>query len=125
MTGHAIVAFVPARDPDRALAFYTGVLGLRFVRDDGFALVCESGGTMVRIVTPADFVPQPFTLLGWEVADLDAEIARLIAAGVTFEDFGLTEDGIAWTAPNGDRVAWFRDTEGNLVSLSAHAEPLG
>lgn len=124
MTGWPVVAFVPAEDQRRALAFYTEVLGVRFVRDDGFALVCETGGTMLRIVEPRDFAPQPFTVLGWEVADLDAEIARLRAAGVRFEHFGLAEEGEAWTAPNGDRVAWFHDTEGNLLSLSRHAEPV-
>ncbi|WP_062528964.1 VOC family protein [Demequina rhizosphaerae] len=124
MTGPAVIAFVPAADPQRALGFYTDVLGARFLRDDGFALVCESGGTMLRIVAPTGFSPQPFTVLGWEVEDLDAEVARLALAGVRFESFGLAEEGAAWTAPNGDRVAWFHDTEGNLLSLSAHVEPV-
>ncbi|WP_062377413.1 VOC family protein [Demequina pelophila] len=124
MTGWPVIAFVPAEDQQRALAFYTEVLGARFLRDDGFALVCEAGGTMLRIVEPREFSPQPFTVLGFEVEDVDAEVARLAAAGVRFEHFGLAEDGAAWEAPNGDRVAWFHDTEGNLLSLSAHVEPV-
>ena len=124
MTGSPIVAFVPAHDPDRAAEFYTEVVGARLVRDDGFAIVCESGGTMLRIVAASDFTPQPFTILGWEVADLEAEVERLRGAGVEFEEFALADESGIWNAPGGDRVAWFRDTEGNLLSLSKHARPV-
>ncbi|WP_084104218.1 VOC family protein [Demequina sp. NBRC 110056] len=124
MTGAPVIAFVPAHDSERARDFYVDVIGLRFVRDDGFAMVCESGGTMVRIVDAADFTPQPFTVLGWEVADIHAEVARLTGAGVTFEDFALAEDGVVWNAPGGDAIAWFRDSEGNLLSISQHAFPV-
>lgn len=116
-----IVAFVPTTDAGRACAFYEGVLGLRFVKDDGFALVLDANGIMVR-VAKAQFTPAPFTILGWQVPDIEKIAAALQAKGVQFERFGFFEQdalGI-WTAPTGDKVAWFKDPDGNLLSVSQH-----
>lgn len=119
-----IVAFVPTKDREKARAFYEGVLGLRFVKDDGFATVMDANGIMVRVGTvPTDFKPAPFTILGWQVADIEKMAAALQSKGVQFERFGFfkqDELGI-WTAPNGDRVAWFKDPDGNVLSVSQHA----
>jgi catechol 2,3-dioxygenase-like lactoylglutathione lyase family enzyme len=90
------------------------------VSDDGFELALEAAGTMVRIQKVDAFTPHPFTALGWEVPDIDRSVQELAAAGVAFERFpGLTQDdrGI-WPAPGGARVAWFKDPDGNLLSLS-------
>ena len=116
-----IIAFVPTKDPVKARAFYEGVLGLRFVKDDGFALVMSANGIMVR-VSKAEFTPAQFTILGWQVTDIEKIAAELQAKGVTFERFGFFEQdqlGI-WTAPTGDKVAWFKDPDGNLLSISQH-----
>jgi catechol 2,3-dioxygenase-like lactoylglutathione lyase family enzyme len=116
-----IVAFVPTKDPVKARAFYEGVLGLRFVKDDGFALVMDANGTMVRI-SKAEFSPAQFTILGWQVTDIGKTAANLQAKGVKFERFGFFEQdqlGI-WTAPTGDKVAWFKDPDGNILSVSQH-----
>lgn len=117
-----IVAFVPTKDAEKARAFYEGVLGLRFVKDDGFALVLDANGIMVR-VAKAQFTPAPFTILGWQVADIESMVKGLQEKGVKFERFGFFEQdelGI-WTAPTGDKVAWFKDPDGNVLSLSQHA----
>jgi catechol 2,3-dioxygenase-like lactoylglutathione lyase family enzyme len=117
-----IVAFVPTKDAEKARAFYEGVLGLRFVKDDGFALVLDANGIMVRIAR-AQFTPAPFTILGWQVPDIGEVAAGLQAKGVQFERFGFFEQdalGI-WTAPGGDKVAWFKDPDGNVLSVSQHA----
>jgi catechol 2,3-dioxygenase-like lactoylglutathione lyase family enzyme len=118
-----IVAFVPTRDAEKARAFYEGVLGLRFVKDDGFALVLDANGIMVRVakVQPA-FTPAQFTILGWQVPDIEKVAAALQMKGVQFERFGFFEQdklGI-WTAPSGDKVAWFKDPDGNILSVSQH-----
>jgi catechol 2,3-dioxygenase-like lactoylglutathione lyase family enzyme len=116
-----IVAFVPTKDPAKARAFYEGVLGLRFVKDDGFALVMSANGIMVR-VSKAEFTPAQFTILGWQVTEIEKMAAELHAKGVQFERFGFFEQdqlGI-WTAPTGDKVAWFKDPDGNLLSISQH-----
>jgi catechol 2,3-dioxygenase-like lactoylglutathione lyase family enzyme len=116
-----IVAFVPTKDTEKARAFYEGVLGLRFVKDDGFAMVLDANGIMVR-VAKAQFTPAPFTILGWQVTDINKIVTGLQAKGVRFERFGFFEQdelGI-WTAPTGDKVAWFKDPDGNVLSISQH-----
>jgi catechol 2,3-dioxygenase-like lactoylglutathione lyase family enzyme len=117
-----IVAFVPTKDFEKARAFYEGVLGLRFVKNDGFAMVLDANGIKVR-VAKAQFTPAPFTILGWQVPDIEKMVAELQAKGVQFERFGFFEQdalGI-WTAPIGDKVACFKDPDGNVLSVSQHA----
>jgi catechol 2,3-dioxygenase-like lactoylglutathione lyase family enzyme len=117
-----IVAFVPTKDTEKARAFYEGVLGLRFLKDDGFALVLDANGIMVRVAKAPQFMPAPFTILGWQVTDIEKIVAALQAKGVQFERFGFFEQdalGI-WTAPTGDKVAWFKDPDGNILSVSQH-----
>jgi len=116
-----VVAFVPTKDAEKARAFYEGVLGLRFVKDDGFALVLDANGVMVRVAR-AQFTPAPFTILGWQVTEIEKVVAGLQEKGVHFERFGFFEQdelGI-WTAPTGDKVAWFKDPDGNVLSVSQH-----
>jgi catechol 2,3-dioxygenase-like lactoylglutathione lyase family enzyme len=117
-----IVAFVPIRDSEKARAFYEGVLGLRFRKDDGFALVFEANGTMLRAAKMKDFTPAQFTVLGWQVTGIEKVVRALQNKGVHFETFGFfkqDELGI-WTAPTGDKVAWFKDPNGNILSVSQH-----
>jgi catechol 2,3-dioxygenase-like lactoylglutathione lyase family enzyme len=118
-----VVAFVPTRDPARARAFYQGVLGLRLVSEDAFALVFDAGGTMLRVVDVSrveGFAPAPFTILGWDVPDAEAAADALRAQGVAFERYPWMEqdDRGIWTSPAGGRIAWFRDPEGNLLSIT-------
>jgi len=117
-----IVAFVPIRDAGKARAFYEGVLGLRFVEDDGFALVLEANGIMIRAAKMKEFTPAQFTVLGWQVSDIENIVRALGKQGVHFEIFGFfkqDELGI-WTAPTGAKVAWFKDPDGNILSVSQH-----
>jgi catechol 2,3-dioxygenase-like lactoylglutathione lyase family enzyme len=116
-----IVAFVPTKDPEKARAFYVDVLGLRFIKDDGFAMVLDANGIMVRVAR-AQFTPAQFTILGWQVKNIEKTVAGLQEKGVHFERFGFFEQdalGI-WTAPTGDKVAWFKDPDGNVLSVSQH-----
>jgi len=97
-------------------------VGLRFQKDDGFALVFDANGTMVRIATVPEFTPLQFTILGWQVTNIEKMAADLQKKGVRFEIFGFfkqDELGI-WTAPTGDKVAWFKDPDGNILSISQH-----
>ena len=119
-----LVAFVSTTDADRARAFYGTVLGLRLESDDGFALLFDANGTPLRI-TKVDFLaPAPFTVMGWEVANIAKTAARLRERGVAFERYpGMAQDehGI-WLAPGGARVAWFKDPDGNLLSITEQSE---
>lgn len=117
-----IVAFVPITDSDKARAFYEGVLGLGFVKDDGFALVLEANGIMIRAAKMKEVKPAQFTILGWQVSEIENVVRALGKKGVHFEVFGFCKQdelGI-WTAPTGDKVAWFKDPDGNLLSVSEH-----
>ncbi|MGH9495439.1 MAG: VOC family protein [Candidatus Sulfotelmatobacter sp.] len=117
-----IVAFVSVSDADKARAFYEGLLGLKFVKDDGFALVFDANGIMVRAAKMKEVTPQHFTVLGWQVNEIENVVGALTAKGVKFEVFGFfkqDELGI-WIAPTGDKVAWFKDPDGNILSVSQH-----
>jgi len=117
-----IVAFVPTRDFEKARSFYEGLLGLRFVKNDGFAMVLDANGIMVRVSKVPEFKPAQFTILGWQVFGIEKVVTALQERGVHFERFGFFEQdklGI-WTAPSGDKVAWFKDPDGNILSVSQH-----
>ncbi len=115
-----LIAFIPARNLAYARRFYEDVLGLHFVSDDGFALVMSANGTMVRIVHVGEFTPALFTILGWQVADIHHEIAALNSKGLSFVRYPNMKqsDDCVWTAPGGAQVAWFRDPDGNVLSIT-------
>ena len=120
MRGAELVAFVPTADLERSHAFYGGVLGLARVDASPFANGYDAGGTQLR-VTRVDAPPAAaFTVLGWSVPDIAAAIAALAARGVAFERYdGMGQDAAGvWTSPSGTRVAWFKDPDGNTLSLS-------
>lgn len=125
MLGSAkIVAFVPVTNVTNARAFYEGVLGLGFVSEDKFALVLDANGVMVRVTpVPAPFRPQPFTVLGWQVANIEEAVSTLAQKGVKFEVYGFPGQDVRgiWSAPGGTKVAWFKDPEGNLLGVSQHS----
>jgi catechol 2,3-dioxygenase-like lactoylglutathione lyase family enzyme len=117
-----LIAFIPTKDATRARSFYEGVIGLHFVSDDSFAIVMDANGVMVRIVRVDDFTPFPFTLLGWQVKDIHKTVAGMTGKGVKFiryPYFKQSDDGV-WTAPEGAKVAWFADPDGNTLSISQH-----
>jgi catechol 2,3-dioxygenase-like lactoylglutathione lyase family enzyme len=114
---------VGVRDAERARTFYRDTLGLRLVSEDGFALTFDANGTMLRVSLVREVVAAPYTVLGWEVDDIAAKAKALMAAGVNlerYENFLKQDESGIWTAPGGTRVAWFKDPDGNLLSLSQH-----
>ena len=117
-----IVGFVPTKDSVNARSFYEGKLGFQFVSEDKFALVMRAGETMIRIAKVQHFTPPPFTVLGWEVSNIEEMVGWLQKRGVAFEKYPWMPDkesGI-WTTPTGDKVAWFKDSDGNVLSVSQH-----
>jgi catechol 2,3-dioxygenase-like lactoylglutathione lyase family enzyme len=118
-----LIAFAATTQPDKARAFYCDVLGLRFEEDSPFALVVRAGNAAIRIQKVERFTPLPFTVLGWKVADIHATAAQLKDRGVNFERFpGMTQDELGiWTSPSGARIAWFKDPDGNILSLTQFA----
>jgi catechol 2,3-dioxygenase-like lactoylglutathione lyase family enzyme len=120
LAGDKLIAFAATRDGARAREFYETTLGLSVVTDDGFALVLDANGTMLRIQKVEAFTPSPFTALGWEVADIARTVNELEKRGVTFQKYPWMDQDPAgiWNSPSGARVAWFKDPDGNTLSLT-------
>jgi catechol 2,3-dioxygenase-like lactoylglutathione lyase family enzyme len=117
-----IVAFLNTAKPEECIAFYGDALGFTFVKDDGYALVFDAFGTMMRVSKVKTLVPAQGTVLGWEVDDIDEAVMYLTEKGVVFErftGFAHAENGV-FAFPTGDKVAWFKDPDGNVLSLSQH-----
>lgn len=120
-----MVGFLAAIDRDRATAFYRDLLGFEVAEQQEHAIVLSAGGTSLRISVVSSFDPQPFTVLGWEVEDIDTAVDELGSRGVVFDDdvpLPVDRRGIC-TFPNGDRVAWFHDPDGNNLSVATLARP--
>ena len=116
-----IVAFVGTRNPQRAKDFYRDALGLNLVSEDLFALVFDVNGTMLRVTPVPQLTPAKFTVLGWAVGDIEATVKQLQEAGVVFERYDFPQDELGiWTAPGGAKIAWFKDPDGNVLSVSQH-----
>jgi catechol 2,3-dioxygenase-like lactoylglutathione lyase family enzyme len=120
-----MVGFVPTTDYHRTRDFYEGKLGFDFVSLDQYALVMSAAGQKIRIAKVPNFTPLQGTVLGWEVRDIQAVATWLRDRGVTLEKYPFVQDrelGI-WTAPSGDKVAWFKDPDGNILSIAQHPDP--
>jgi len=115
-----IMAFLATADAVRAREFYESVVGLRFVEDGPFALVFDAHGVALRVQKVEAVTPVPYTALGWIVADIASTVRALSAKGVAFENYaGLGQNDLGvWTSPSGAAVAWFKDPDGNLLSLT-------
>lgn len=115
-----MVGFLVTCDPASCRAFFVDRLGFREVGEDEHALVLEADGRMLRVQKARTHEPRTYTVLGWNVADIEATLERMVAAGVRFEAFGLPGQdarGIM-TFPDGARVAWFKDPDGNILSIA-------
>jgi catechol 2,3-dioxygenase-like lactoylglutathione lyase family enzyme len=114
------VAFLPSTDPVRSERFFVDVLGLTVLSRSDFAYVLDLDGATLRITKVDELHPQPFTVLGWVVADVRAQLSQLQANGVTalrYPGMDQDDDGV-WTAPSGEGIAWFHDPDGNVLSLT-------
>ncbi len=118
-----VIAFVGSADLGRARIFYQQTLGLRLIEQNEFACVFDAHGTMLRVTAVAGAARAGYTVLGWQVTDIAAAVRGLTAGGVVFlryDGMDQDEDGI-WTTPGGDKVAWFADPDGNVLSLTQFA----
>jgi catechol 2,3-dioxygenase-like lactoylglutathione lyase family enzyme len=115
-----IIAFIGTTDPSRAKAFYRDALGLALRSEDEFALAFDAHGTMLRVTAVQQLVAAAYTVLGWRVPNIVTAVRELQAAGVRFERYqGMPQDerGI-WKSPSGAQVAWFKDPDGNTLSIT-------
>jgi len=115
------ISFIITRDRAAAKVFYGAVLGFALTHEDDFAAVFDLNGTMLRVSTVPDHVAQAHTVLGWAVQDIETAVRTLAAAGVAFNIYdGFGQDALGiWSAPGGtNKVAWFKDPDGNVLSLT-------
>ena len=113
-------AFVPTTKPDKAKSFYKDILGLNLLSEDNYALEFDANGTLLRVTTVQDLQPQQFTVLGWGVDDISSTIKSLNEKNIFCEkyDFFEQDDLGVWRAPDGSKIAWFKDPDGNVLSLT-------
>jgi catechol 2,3-dioxygenase-like lactoylglutathione lyase family enzyme len=120
-----IIGFVSIVDVSRARDFYRDILGLRLVKEEPpFALVFDANGIMLRLGMAKELPPAHGTVLGWKVPEIAATVKNLVQAGVRFERYGgMNQDDLGiWISPTGAKVAWFKDPDGNTLSISEHPE---
>jgi catechol 2,3-dioxygenase-like lactoylglutathione lyase family enzyme len=116
-----IIAFVATARPEEARAFYTDVLGLKLISEDQYALAFEAGGTMLRVAKVDTLDPPGYTVLGWIVPDIQSAVSQLASRGVEFNRYPwmAEQDSLGiWAAPGGAQVAWFKDPDGNTLSVT-------
>jgi len=115
-----VIAFTGTTDLRQARVFYERTLGLPVIEQNDFACVFDANGTMLRVTTVAEVARAGYTILGWRVPDIAAIMRGLTARGIVFMRYdGMDQDqnGV-WTTPGGDKVAWFADPDGNVLSLT-------
>ena len=118
-----VIAFAASADLRQARAFYEQVLGLRVIEQNDFSCVFDANGTMLRVTAVAEVARPGYTVLGWRVADITATVRGLAERGVVFlryDGMDQDENGV-WTTPGGDKIAWFTDPDGNVLSLTQFA----
>jgi catechol 2,3-dioxygenase-like lactoylglutathione lyase family enzyme len=114
------IAFLPSTDLRRSRQFFEQHLGLSVETTNDYACVLSAGTTVLRVTLVGHLSPQPFTVFGWQVADIGSIVNDLTARGISFLRYDGLEQGASgiWTTPAGDQVAWFADPDGNVLSLT-------
>ncbi len=117
---HKPISFLATAKPSQAKVFYGGVLGLPLIDKSPYALVFDDNGVMLRVQIVRELTPAPYTVHGWQVAGIEVQIAALVSKGVVFLHFDQLTQSISavWTSPEGHKIAWFKDPDGNILSLT-------
>jgi catechol 2,3-dioxygenase-like lactoylglutathione lyase family enzyme len=119
-----VIAFVATSDVDRARHFYETTLGLRLVDENQYACVFDANGIQLRVTVVEEVSPAPYTVLGWSVTDIADAVRHLAERGVSFARYdGMEQDTAGvWRSPSGAQIAWFKDPDGNTLSLTQFQE---
>ncbi len=120
LTHNESVSFIATLDAAASQAFYEESLGLKLLADEYFSLVFDLNGHTLRIAKVEALTPAVHTVLGWEVDNIEETVERLTSRGVSFEVHeGMQQDDLAiWLSPSGAKVAWFKDPDGNNLSIT-------
>lgn len=114
------MAFIATANPEACRHFYENVLELTNTEDSAFALEFSANGTKIRIQKVEALSSLPHTVLGWEVENIAETVRHLTGRGVSFQKFeNMPQDELGiWTSPGNAQVAWFKDPDGNTLSLT-------
>jgi catechol 2,3-dioxygenase-like lactoylglutathione lyase family enzyme len=114
------ILFLATANAEQSRTFYEGTLGLKFIADEPPALVFRVGGSMLRIQKVEQVCAAPYTALGWAVPDIRKTVHELSNVGAVFQRWeSLNQDDLGiWRSPSGASVAWFRDPDGHVLSLT-------
>ncbi len=124
LSNSQVVGFIPITDSARARAFYEGILKLQFESENEYSVVVRGNGTEIRLFKLDEFTPSEHTVLGWETEDIAAAVRALKAAGVKMERYDFIEhDELGIWRSDGSAIAWFKDPDGNVLSV-AHHDPV-
>ena len=106
-------------DLDAARTFYGETLGLELADEGpGFVLALNGGARPTFVYPRPGHVPAEYTILNFEVADVEAEVDALTARGVVFERYeGAQQDEKGISHGLGPYIAWFKDPAGNILSI--------
>lgn len=111
---------IPAKDLTRTRRWYEDVLGLEVETEDETSVAFRSGDGQVNVYRTEAAGTAQHTLIGWSVDDIEAVVDRLTAKGVVFEHYdmpGLQTDAKGIAQMGEERGAWFKDPEGNILSV--------
>ena len=116
------VSFIATHDPAKSERFYAQIMELTLIERTDFALVFDDHGQALRVQIVPDLSPVSHTVHGWRVRDIEAEVDALQNKGVIFEKFEYLpqDDTGIWTTPDGNKVAWFKDPSGNVLSFTQY-----
>jgi catechol 2,3-dioxygenase-like lactoylglutathione lyase family enzyme len=123
LSAEKLIGFAATAKPSEAKEFYERALGLKLIEDSPYALVFAAGATTIRVQKVQAVMVSGYTVLGWQVGNIDSTVRELSARGVKFQKYeGLPQEetGI-WRTPDGSGVAWFRDPDGNTLSITEFA----
>jgi catechol 2,3-dioxygenase-like lactoylglutathione lyase family enzyme len=120
LASSSVIAFVSTAEMTRASHFDGAILGLPLIDEGVYASVFDAGGAQLRVTAVDTVSPQPYTVLGWSVADIATIVRALASAGVRLLRYpGMEQDELGvWLSPSGARVAWFEDPDRNVLSLT-------
>ena len=114
------ISFLATANASKSKLFFEQTLGLHLIEETDFALVFLTGDVQLRIQKVEQISPTGYTSMGWQIDNIEALVAVLSDRGVVFDQCdGLeqSQSGI-WTSPSGAKVAWFKDPDGNTLSLT-------
>lgn len=118
LTNSRAYSGLAVRDLQEARRFYAETLGLEVTEEYGLMWLNLAGGRDTLVYEQADAVPASFTILNFEVDDIEAEVSGLAARGVRFERYaGLAQDEKGIFRDEGPYIAWFKDPSGNVLSV--------